>query len=110
MAVIVFEFALVSADHIYNWGQCEMRQYVNSLTNTPTRDLNYNSANLEEVIAPFNSWLNVEDERLTVNSFPFVVYRKIDSKKTFIELVVHRTLESLKADQFLIDYNRENVD
>ena len=42
MSIIVFDFALVSADHIYNWGQCEMREYVNSLTNIPTKDLNYN--------------------------------------------------------------------
>lgn len=106
MAVIVFDVALYTSDHIYNWGQCECRKYLDDLTNIQYKNLNYNGANLEDVVFPLNTWLQPEEDPLTAESFPFVMYHQIDTKNTsYTKLIVHRTLESLLSDEVLKNFN-----
>ena len=105
MAIIVYDVALYTTDHMYDWGQCEWRKYLNSLTNIKYRDLNYHSVDLQQVVDPLNTWFDVDVEPLTADSFPFVIYRKLDTQDIgHTTLVLHRTLEELKNDTTLINF------
>lgn len=107
MAIVVYDVALYTIDHIYNWGQCEWRKHLDSLSNIKYKNLNYNSTpDLQTVIDPINSWLDVEQEPLTVNSFPFVIYHQIDTQDTTnSKLIIHRTLNELVNDSAINNFN-----
>lgn len=106
MAIVVYDVALYTSDHFYDWGQCEWRKYLNSLTNIKYKDLNYNGGDLQGVIDSLNSWFDVDQEPLTINSFPFVIYHQIDTQDTTkTNLIVHRNLDDLKNDSAIINFN-----
>jgi len=106
MALVVFDLSLYTKDHINDWDNCEWRQYLNDLPNIQYKDLGYFGVNLEDVVAPINTWLDPDDEKFTPDSFPFVTYQLIDTNNTSqYKMVYHRTLESLKNDIILKDYN-----
>jgi len=105
MALVVFDLSLYTKDHINDWDKCEWRQYLNSLPNIQYKDLGYYGANLEDTVAPINTWLDADEELFTPESFPFVIYQLLDTTNTAgYRLVYHRTLESLKNDEVLKNY------
>lgn len=98
MSKIIFDLCLYTAMHHDELDKCEMRRYLND-NRIEFKDLNYYGTDLEQTIFPLNSWLSSKEEKLTVNSFPFVMYQTIDTKSTgSTKVVLHRNLQSLKDD------------
>lgn len=99
MANIIFDLCLYTSTTYGVLDDCEFRKYLKQ-NQIEFKDLNYFGTDLEETIFPLNSWLSPEDEKLTVNSFPFVIYQILDTRTTgSSRIVLHRTLDSLKTDK-----------
>lgn len=106
MAIVVYDVALYTTDHMYDWGQCEWRKYLNSLTNIKYKNLNYHSGDKQGVVDALNTWFDVDHIPLTIDSFPFVIYNQIDTQDTTrAKLILHRTLDDLKNDTILSNFN-----
>lgn len=103
MAYTIFNVALYTKDFIEDWGQCPWRKYMRSLSNKNWVDLNYYSANLDEVVAPLNTWIDADEPPFTPNSFPFVLYHKknTDNPSAQPKLVIIRSLDELYNDTLL---------
>lgn len=106
MAIVVYDVALYTKDHFYDWGQCEWRKHLNSLTNIKYKDLNYNGGDIQSVVDSLNTWTDVIHEPLTIDSFPFVIYRQIDTQNTSeSNLIIHTNLNDLKNDSAINNFN-----
>lgn len=84
------------------------RIFLESLSNSNDiawAHLNY-SSNLEDAVSPLNTWLDADQEPLTVNSFPFFMYVKfnLDNPNARYKVIVHKSLDELKSDQFILNY------
>lgn len=107
MAVVIFDVALYSRTPRKKLTDCEWRKFLNSIDELEYKDLNYGTVtDLEPVLEPLNSWIDENEPRFVESSFPFVIYRKADSKINGGNpvLVIHRTIESLLNDSDLRDY------
>lgn len=106
MAYAISDLALYTSDFIENWGQCPWRKFMRSLSGLSWGDLNYYSADLTETCKPLNTWIDADEIPFTPESFPFVLYNKInlDNQGARPKLVIVRTLDQLYNDPLLAEY------
>lgn len=104
MAVIIDEICLYSNTPPSEKPTCPWRTYLNSLQYY-WRDLAYYDAEgAQSTVDALSTWVSA-DRRLYVTDFPFVMYKKYDTEAKGQPplIIIHKTLNDLKADTDLIN-------
>lgn len=107
MAYVIYDIALYSVTEQSKIISCPWRNHLYGCK-FKFKDLNYGTApNINAVLEPLNSWMKDDEEKLTPESFPFLIYIIADSQINdgFPRVVYVRNILDLQSDEKLNSYD-----